>query len=301
VVREALAVAQSTGLPVNVATIAEAVGSDVTYAVRESVSRGRLGVAAHLFSTYLAHDHCVAVSEYTRELVVSAATEIDEIFGTGYAEQCRRRVRVSYPAVDSAAYTDLDEREVEASLHRRGLERHGYVLFLSRLTPAKGVDDLIAGYARSSARHRARLVIAGTGPGAADLHRVAADSEVAERIVFLDDVDDTEKPHLMRGCAAYVLPSKPRPEFIETFGIALVETMLAGGGPVITTTTGGIPEAVGDTAFTFAAGDTGALARTLDEVMAMATAEREARAEKARKFAMQFDRMHVFDRLFDGL
>jgi glycosyltransferase involved in cell wall biosynthesis len=301
VVREALAVAQSTGLPVNVATIAEAVGSDVTYAVRESVSRGRLGVAAHLFSTYLAHDHCVAVSEYTRELVVSAATEIDEIFGTGYAEQCRRRVRVSYPAVDSAAYTDLDEREVEASLQRRGLERHGYVLFLSRLTPAKGVDDLIAGYARSSARHRARLVIAGTGPGAADLHRVAADSEVAERIVFLDDVDDTEKPHLMRGCAAYVLPSKPRPEFIETFGIALVETMLAGGGPVITTTTGGIPEAVGDTAFTFDAGDTGALARTLDEVMAMATAEREARSEKARKFAMQFDRMHVFDRLFEGV
>ena len=61
-------------------------------------------------------------------------------------------------------------------------------------------------------------------------------------------MDDDEKPYLMAGCAAFVLPSKPRPEFVETFGIALVEKMLAGGGPVITTDTGGIGEAVGDTA-----------------------------------------------------
>ncbi len=49
----------------------------------------------------------------------------------------------------------------------------------------------------------------------------------------------------MAGSAAFVLPSKPRPEFTETFGIALVEKMLSGGGPVITTETGGIGEAVG--------------------------------------------------------
>ena len=35
----------------------------------------------------------------------------------------------------------------------------------------------------------------------------------------------------MAGSAAFVLPSKPRPEFTETFGIALVEKMLSGGGP----------------------------------------------------------------------
>ena len=61
-------------------------------------------------------------------------------------------------------------------------------------------------------------------------------------------MDDDEKPYLMAGSAAFVLPSKPRPEFVETFGIALVEKMLSGGGPVITTDTGGIGEAVGDTA-----------------------------------------------------
>ena len=60
-------------------------------------------------------------------------------------------------------------------------------------------------------------------------------SPVADRILFLDGVGDGEKPHLMAGSAAFVLPSKPLPEFVETFRIALVEKMLAGGGPVITT------------------------------------------------------------------
>ena len=120
------------------------------------------------------------------------------------------------------------------------------MLFLSRLSQAKGVDDLIAGFARSPRHRELPLVIAGRGPEAEELRARAAASPLADRIIFLDDVDDAEKPYLMAGCAAYVLPSKPRPEFVETFGIALVEKMLAGGGPVITTETGGIGEAVGD-------------------------------------------------------
>ena len=43
----------------------------------------------------------------------------------------------------------------------------------------------------------------------------------------------------MHGCAAYVLPTKPEPDFVETFGIALAEKMLAGGGPVITSSPAG--------------------------------------------------------------
>ena len=74
-------------------------------------------------------------------------------------------------------------------------------------------------------------------------------------MVFLTDVDDDEKPLLMRGCAAYALPTKPEPDFVETFGIALAEKMLAGGGPIITTLTGGTGEAVGDTAVIVEPGD----------------------------------------------
>ncbi len=302
VVNEALGVAMSTGLPVDVSTIAEAVGSDITNAVTTAVGEGRLGAAAHLFSTYLSNDDCVAVSDYTRELIVSSAKQVDEAFGTSFASQCEDRVRISYPAIDSSAFTELDDDEVDRSLLARDLRRNGYILFLSRLTPAKGVDDLIDAYASTRAQGYVKLVIAGNGPAADEYHQRARAAGVADRVVFLHDVDDNEKAHLMRGSAAYVLPSKPRPEFTETFGIALVEKMLAGGGPVITTTTGGIPEAVGDAALTFPAGDVEMLAERLDEVIIdMDDCEILTRAHRARAHAMQFDRMEVFDRLMEGV
>jgi glycosyltransferase involved in cell wall biosynthesis len=299
-VTDAVRAAWSTGLPVKVTTIAEAVGSDVTNVVRSCVDEGRFGAAAHILSSYLAQDHCVAVSEYTRDLIVASAAEIDAFHGTRFAEQCRERIRISYPAIDTAQYLDLEPSLVDGVLAARGLERDGYVLFLSRLTKAKGVDDLIAGFERTPANQRLHLVIAGRGPEADALRELAAASPLADRIVFLDDVDDAEKPYLMAGCAAYVLPSKPRPEFVETFGIALAEQMLAGGGAVITTDTGGIGEAVGEHAIIVPVDDPDAIAAAIDEALALAPEDRAARAERARAYALQFDRGVVFERLFDG-
>ncbi len=142
-------------------------------------------------------------------------------------------------------------------------------------------------------------MIAGNGPQAEELHALAARTSAADRIVFLDDVDDDEKPELMAGCSAFVLPSKPRPEFVETFGIALVEKMLAGGGPVITTDTGGIGEAVGDTAKIVPVDCPVSITEALDWAMSLPEEERAAMAERARLHALQFDRMQVFDRLLD--
>jgi len=295
-VADAVRVAHATGLPVDVTTVAEAVGSDVTNVVRACVEEDRFGAAAHVLSSYLAHDVCLAVSAYTRDLIVAAAEAIDSRHGTAFAARCRERVQVSYPAIDVAAYVSLDPAETERVLASRGLERDGYVLFLSRLARAKGVDDLIAGYARSEAAARVRLVIAGDGPDAAELHALAASSARADRITFMDDVDDAEKAHLMAGCAAYVLPSKPRPEFVETFGIALVEKMLSGGGPVITTDTGGIGEAVGDCALIVPVDDPGAIAQALDRVvLEMSAVERADWERRAREHGRQFDRAAVLD------
>ncbi|QHC61832.1 glycosyltransferase [Rathayibacter festucae] len=301
-VADALRAAWSTGLPVDVTTIAEAVGSDVTNVVRRAVEDGRLGAAAHIFASYLSQDHCVAVSEYTRDLIIEEAERIDAVHGTRFAEQCRARIEISYPAIDSDAYTGLDPAVVDEVVRARGLRTDGYVLFLSRLTEAKGVEDLIAGYERSAVHADRELVIAGRGPQEAELRRLAAASPLAHRIRFLDDVGDAEKPYLMAGCSAFVLPSKPRPEFVETFGIALAEKMLAGGGPVITTLTGGIGEAVGEHAFITPVDAPDTIAALLDHVVLELTAEdRAQRAVAAREYALQFDRRRVFDRMFARL
>jgi glycosyltransferase involved in cell wall biosynthesis len=297
VVMEAMAVARSLGTAPTVTTIAEAVGSDITNVVRSCVDQGRFGAAAHVFASYLGHDHCVAVSRYTKDCIVAAADEVDVRWGTTFGAQCRARVGISYPAIDGQV-TLPDEQEVRYALARRGLEHDGYVLFLSRISPEKGVDDLIDGFARSMASDLVRLVIAGSGPALGALQEQARRSPAADRITFLDDVDDREKRLLMAGCAAYVLPSKPTTAFVETFGIALVEKMLAGGGPVITTDTGGIPEAVGDLAITIPVDAPDAVGAAIDHaVLEMTAVERRTLEADGRRHAMQFDRMNVFDRL----
>jgi glycosyltransferase involved in cell wall biosynthesis len=239
----------------------------------------------------------VAVSQYTKDCIVAAADEVDEAFGTTFGVQCRARVGISYPAIDCFQDAPSD-RTIKRVLAERGLVRDGFVLFLSRVTPEKGVDDLIDGFERSAASDGLRLVIAGTGYALAEMRERAAASPVADRIDFLDDVDDAEKRVLMAGCATFVLPSKPTSAFVETFGISLVEKMLAGGGPVITTDTGGILEAVGDTAMIIPICDPDAVAAAIDEaVLGTTRAQRRAKAAKARTQALHFDRQVVFDRL----
>src|SRR5919112_1509613 len=86
-VSDALRVARSTGRPVPVTTIAEAVGSDVTNVVRTCVADGQFGAAAQVLSAYLDSDVPVAVSDYTRELVIASADDIDARHGTSFGGQ----------------------------------------------------------------------------------------------------------------------------------------------------------------------------------------------------------------------
>jgi glycogen(starch) synthase len=296
VVVDAVASARAAGFGPDVHTIAKAVGSDVTNVIRSCLREGRFGAATVLFTTFLANDELVAVSEYTRDEIIASAEQVDASCGTSFAQQCRDRVTVSYPPIDASAYLDLDDAAVDAALARRGLERGGYVLFLSRVARAKGIYDLITAYGQMRARDSVKLVVAGTGPA---LEHVRVMAKEDDRIVFLTDVDDDEKPLLMRGCAAYALPTKPEPDFVETFGIALAEKALAGGGPIITTLTGGTGEAVGDAAIVVEAGDITALAEALDRaVLDMSEAERLELEKRARDHAMTFDRGAVFDDLF---
>lgn len=296
VVVDAVTAARAAGFAPRVRTVAKAVGSDVTNVIRNCLREGRFGAATVLLTTFLANDQVVAVSSYTRDEIIASAAEVDAACGTSFADQCRRRVTVSYPPIDSSAFLSVDDNRVDEALARRGLRRDGYLLFLSRVTPAKGVQDLIEAYARTRCRADVKLVVAGTGPSLDDMRALAAGDD---RVVFLTDVDDDEKPLLMRGCAGYALPTRPEHDFVETFGIALAEKMLAGGGPIITTLTGGTGEAVGDTALIVDPGDVAGLAAALDHVvLTLSPHERHQMETRARTRAMTFDRVAVFDDLF---
>ncbi len=79
----------------------------------------------------------------------------------------------------------------------------------------------------------ARLQIVGTGPLENELKKMAQDSAGVE---FLGRREDTTR--LLRDADLFVLPSVN-----EGFGIAIVEAMCA-GLPIVSTTSGGIPEVV---------------------------------------------------------
>ncbi|MEO0416813.1 MAG: glycosyltransferase, partial [Verrucomicrobiota bacterium] len=151
---------------IDVITIGEAVGSDITNVVNNALASGQLGAAQMVLSNFLAHDLPVAVSQFTIDLIVEAGAKVDAALGTNFEEQLRERVKISFPSIDTEAYTTLDQREdeVESVLHERELERDGYIMFLSRIAPAKGVDDLIEAYRSSEVYGNKTLIICGNGP-----------------------------------------------------------------------------------------------------------------------------------------
>lgn len=281
----------------HVITIGEAVGSDITNVVTNALAAGQTGAAQMVLANYLEHDLPVAVSEFTKSLIVESGAKVDAELGTDFAPKLAERVEISFPAIDTSAYTHIEEdpERVERVLDARGLEKDGYVMFLSRIAPAKGVDDLIAAY-RSSELHGTKpLIICGNGPMKEEIKTMAAGDQ---SIRVLDDVSDEEKGVLMHGCFAYCLPSKPRPEFIETFGIAVAEKMLAGGlGPVITTRTGGIPEASGGHCLEHEAGNVAEICECLNRAYFMTDEERAELSARAREFALQFDRAAILENL----
>lgn len=115
---------------------------------------------------------------------------------------------------------------------------------------------------------------------------------------FLSGVADDEKNSLFYGCAAYVLPSKPTPSFIETFGIVVAEKMLCGGvGPVITTSTGGIPEASGPWHLPIECDSPDSIKCQLNKVYSMSIKEKTDFSLSAQRFALQFDRKPIFENL----
>jgi glycosyltransferase involved in cell wall biosynthesis len=281
----------------DVATIGEAVGSDITNVVTNALASGQVGAAQMVLSNYLDHDLPVAVSQFTKDMIVDAGVQVDAELGTDFASRLRERVEISFPAIDTEVYTAIENHpeRVESVLADRQLEQDDYVMFLSRIAPAKGVDDLIEAYRSSEVYGIKQLVICGNGPMKGEIQKMAA-TEPCIRV--LDDVSDEEKGVLMHGSFAYCLPSKPRPEFIETFGIAVAEKMLAGGlGPVITTRTGGIPEASGGHCLEHEAGNVDELRECLNRAYFMTEEERRELSDHAREFALQFDRTAILENL----
>ena len=130
--------------------------------------------------------------------------------------------------------------------------------YLGRLVAQKGVLDLIEALALLPSHTRLRLI----GDGTLRPHILARATELGlrERVELAAWTSDV--PAELRRLDALVLPSRTTPTWKEQFGRVLVEAMSC-GVPVVGSSSGEIPEVVGDGGLIYPEGDIPALAATL--------------------------------------
>lgn len=153
------------------------------------------------------------------------------------------------------------------------------LLFAGRLEYEKGVQDLLAALPEIRRAHPGTtLTIAGEGTQLDWLTELTAEHRLTGAVTFVGRQDHDGLVALMHRCDAIVLPSR-----YEPFGIVALEAA-ATGIPLVTSTAGGLGEAVHDdeTGRTFPPADVDALAAaviaTLDDPAAAAVRARRARA-----------------------
>lgn len=152
------------------------------------------------------------------------------------------------------------------------------VLCVGRLTPEKGMVELIDAASRLKTKHRLHWEIAGDGPLRESLTRRIQSLGLQEQMRLHGACSRPRVRDLMMQCDLFVLPTHG-----ESFGLAVAEALCM-GLPVVTTKGSGCDALLqeGD-GLACKMGDAGDLARTIEEAIRDHNWDRPAIAEGARR------------------
>ena len=162
--------------------------------------------------------------------------------------------------LDAARYAAGDAARARAAGAPRSLGPP-VVGFIGRLVPEKGVDVLV----EALDGFDARLLVVGEGVARAGLEARTV-SWPAGKATFMGAVADTAVADYLACMDVLVLPSRTTATWAEQFGHVLIEAMAA-GVPVVGSSSGAIPEVIGEAGLVFPEGDAGALRAQLAAVL----------------------------------
>lgn len=160
-------------------------------------------------------------------------------------------------------YTSIDinlfkpEPKDEAILKELNIKKNDFIiLYIGKLTSWKGV--LMLPYAAKILSQKGYkdfcFLIGGRGAQIENLKKIIDEAGVERHFRFLGFMPYENIRNLYNLSDVFVCPSYPAMTWQEQFGMVLVEAM-ACGKPVIASTTGSIPEIIGDAGITFIPGD----------------------------------------------
>jgi glycosyltransferase involved in cell wall biosynthesis len=188
-----------------------------------------------------------------------------------------------YPSDDIVvAYPGLDQRFTEKSGVHKG--SHPYFLFVGALKVGKNVPNIIRAFAHFLKKEKKLFdlyLVGGDFWKDPEIDRVIAELNLHERVHKLGFVPDDDLPALYRGAVALVSPS-----LHEGFCIPALEAM-ASGCPVIGSTTGAMPEIVGQCGTLVNPLDVKAIADALN-VMAYNATQRNLYSKKGLQQAKKY-------------
>jgi glycosyltransferase involved in cell wall biosynthesis len=165
--------------------------------------------------------------------------------------------------------------------------------FISRLVEEKGIFVLLAALAGLSCNWRLHVV--GSGPREQDARRRAAELGLADRIVWERGVPSTRIPERLRTFSVLVQPSVTRRHWKEQFGRALMEAM-ACGVPVIGSSSGEIPNLIGDAGLVFDEGNSEALRAALRRLLEDTELQSELRQRGRTRIMERFTHQRIAER-----
>ena len=137
--------------------------------------------------------------------------------------------------------------------------------YLGRLVEEKGLLVLLDAVRGLEAHWRLELY--GHGPLLTKLKRQVQTLGLSDRVAFYQTVPSDVVPERLRRLDVLVLPSLTRRNWKELFGRVLIEAM-ACGVPVVGSTSGEIPNVIGEAGLLFREGDAAELHACLAELMA---------------------------------
>jgi glycosyltransferase involved in cell wall biosynthesis len=111
-----------------------------------------------------------------------------------------------------------------------------------------------------------RLRLLGSGPERSRLISLARALQISERVRFDEQIPSGQVPAYLSQLHALVLPSRTGRRWVEQFGRVLIEAM-ASGVPVIGSSSGEIPNVIGDAGLVFPEGDVAALGERLQALI----------------------------------